>query len=193
MTSKTKTTQYEDLDNTQGRDNFQTPAYATKLLLPFIPENTPNIWECACGSGKISEVLLKNGYGCVGTDLSLGKKYNFLTMDFPSDEKYKKNTAIITNPPFSLKRKFYDRCRFHEIPFALLIPADYSGWVIDALWKDGAEKIIPSRRIDYITPSGLSGATGNTSNFHSLWLTWGFGLGKTETFVELTNEMKKEI
>lgn len=193
MTSKTKSTQYEDLEKPQGRDLFQTPAYASKLLIPFIPQDKKVVWECACGQGKITKVLTENKYDVLSTDLAFGEEYNFLTTNFPMDEVYKKNAVIITNPPFSLKRKFYDRCRFHGVPFALLIPADYSGWVIDALWKDGAEKIIPSRRIDYITPSGLSGATGNTSNFHSLWLTWGFGLGKTETFVELTNEMKKEI
>ena len=74
----------------------------------------------------------------------------------------------------------------------MLIPTDYCGWIIRAI-QDGAEKIIPTRRIDYITPSGLSGASGHSANFHSMWLTKGFNLGRTETFVELTKEMKENI
>jgi hypothetical protein len=131
------------------------------------------------------------------------------------------------------------------VPFALLVPADYSGWIIDAIRNDGAEKIIPTRRIDYITPNILTRIHEgevwdaiedahecatlrdykknymdiwlmdlqahhdvhnyqdinevpqellhkySSSDFHSMWLTWGFGLGKTETFVELSNEEKK--
>jgi hypothetical protein len=188
MGNKIKETQYEDLENTQGRDNFQTPNYATELLIPFIPKNIKHIWECASGKNKMANVLIKHGYNVACSDLSFGANYNFLTMKLGKGLQ-----CIITNPPFSLKRKFYNRCKFHNIPFAILIPADYSGWIIDALRFDNAEKIIPTRRVDYITPTGLSSLSGHTSNFHSLWLTWGFGLGNSETFVELTNEMKKDV
>jgi hypothetical protein len=171
----------------QGRDKFQTPNYATELLVPFIPKYIHNIWEPACGEYKITNVLREHGYNIISTDIMYGENYNFFSLytTFKSD-------AIITNPPFSLKRRFYDHANKWGIPFALLIPADYSGWVIDAI-KNGAEKIIPTRRIDYITPSGKSGKSGHSSNFHSMWLTVGFALGKTETFVELTNKMKENI
>ena len=157
--------------------------------------------------------------------------------------------VIVTNPPFSLNKKFHDKCVEMGVSFALLIPADYAGWIIEAV-ENGAEKIIPTRRIDYITPNILNrireGELWDTylvntyndrydsladlkkkspeilerelldypdfhvyktiyeapkkllrkyssSDFHSMWLTHGFGLGKTETFVELTNEMKDNI
>lgn len=173
---------------TSGRDMFQTPSYATELLIPFFPAWGKRIWECAAGGGKIVRCLEEHGYDVIWTDINAGRghKLDFLmdTMSFPFD-------CIITNPPYSLKNEFYARCMSYKRPFALLIPADYSGWVIDAL-RNGAQKIIPTRRIDFITPTGKSGKTGHTANYHSLWLTHGFGLGKTETFVELTNETKKE-
>jgi hypothetical protein len=192
MTSKIKKTQPETPYVPQGRDLFQTPDYATELLIPFIPKRIKWIWEPACGKLKISYVLLNHGFDVYSSDLGYPQpEDNFLICDYPYPT-YKKNTAIITNPPYSLKQKFYQRCRYFNVPFALLIPADYSIWVINAI-QEGAEKIIPTRRIDFITPTGKSGLTGNTSNYHSLWLTWGFGLGKSETFVELTNEMKKNV
>ena len=192
MPEKIKKTQPETPNENQGRDNFQTPNYAIELLIPFIPKNIRSIWEPACGKHKISNVLLENGYSVFSSDLGYPEPYdNFLTTDFP--DEIKDGYAIITNPPYSLKRKFYERCKFHQVPFALLIPCDYCGWIIDAIRLDNSEKIIPTRRIDFITPSGKSGATGQSSNYHSMWLTWGFGLGKSETFVELTIEQKKNI
>lgn len=242
MPKKTKTPQIELYDTVSERDQFQTPNYAVDLLHPFIPSSVDQIWECAAGMKKLSSRLRYHGYSVLETDLAYtgGHKMNFLTdiMSFPYD-------CIITNTPFSLKKKFYERCIHHAVPFALLIPADYSGWIINAIEKHGAEKIIPTRRIDYITPRtltriwegeaweryGIKTCTlaewkavnfpneirnimnqfpefhfksiydapaellrkYSSSDFHSMWLTWGFNLGKTETFVELTNDMKNNI
>lgn len=245
---KPKTPQKENINEVDGRDTFQTPNYATDLLvseLTWLSHPGFEIWECAAGLGKIARRLRHHGFCVLETDLAYGElAMNFLTQepDFDFD-------AIITNPPFSLKRKFYERCVEYGKPFALLIPADYSGWTIKAI-QDGAEKIIPSRRIDYITPNILNRVhegevfellkkddefdpkwnlpyfkaefpnTWNgamvefedyhnyisihdapahllrkysSSYYHSMWLTQGFNLGRTETFVELTNEMKDNI
>jgi hypothetical protein len=180
------------LDKSQPRDMFQTPRYATELLIPFIPKNITTIWECAAGSGKIVEVLQKYNYNVKSTDIDGNRVYSKLNF-LNESMKLLNHTAIITNPPYSLKQKFFQKCLEYAVPFALLISADYCLWTIDAIRKYRCEKIIPDRRIDYITPTGKSGATGHSSYFHSLWITWGFSIGKTETFVELTKEMKKNI
>lgn len=191
MPRKPKSPQGEDLQGVSGRDLFQTPRYAIDILYPFLEDLAVDkfrIWECACGKGKIVDRLYAKGFDIFGTDLQgMGVPLNFLTdkSPYPFD-------CIVTNPPFSLKRKFYEKCREYNVPFALLIPADYSGWIIKAI-QEGAEKILPTRRIDYITPTGLSGASGHTSYYHSMWLTWGFNLGRSETFVELTKKMKENI
>ena len=188
--TKSKTTQPVTTNVVQGRDLFQTPNYATRLLTPFIPEGIRIIWEPACGNYKIFDVLVMETEATIfGTDLSWENGENFLT------DTYKNYNfdCIITNPPFSLKRKFFEKCIELDVPFALLIPADYCMWTIEAITKYGCEKIIPTRRIDYITPTGKSGLTGQSSNFHSLWLTRGFNLGQSETFAELTSEMKKDV
>lgn len=190
MPIKIKSMPKETVDKVQFRDVFRTPRYAIELLLPFIPKDIKTIWECANGDGHISKVLLENNYNVLTTDIdNKNLNFNFIldTCDFKD-----KFDAIITNPPFSLKHKFFNRCMELNVAFALLVPADYCGWIIEAVDKYGCEKIIPTRRIDFITPRGLTGATGHTSNFHSMWLTRYFNLGKTETFVELTNKQKKE-
>lgn len=245
MPTKTKTPQKQDLNNAQSRDFFQTPNYAVDLLVPFLKKLVPialhknlTVWECAAGERKITK-RLQNHFDVVSTDIQDSKSFNFLTDDPKFDFD-----CIVTNTPFSLKKKFYETCVKYNTPFALLIPADYSLWLIDAVNKYGCEKIIPERRIDYITPNTLKriwwgetwenvGITDKTvkefaedkplawekylskysefnfssiydapahllrkyssSDFHSMWLTRGLNLGRTETFVELTNKMKDNI
>lgn len=253
--TKRKTPQPQTVNEVQGRDLFQTPNYAVDLLVPFIPrDRVHTVWEPACGDGKIVRRLLEvSDFDVYASDIRKSLTFNhdrvnFLTEDLPFDIVFEKNSngvAIVTNPPFSLKQKFYNRCREYNIPFALLVSAEYSIWTIQAC-IDGAEKIVPTRRIDYITPNILTRihegevynyfrardykvslkeykhrhpdawrialekfddlhnyktieevpidllAKYSSSDFHSLWLTWGFGLGKTETFVDLTNEQRKE-
>lgn len=153
MPAKTKTQQKEDLASAHNRDLFQSPNYATDIIVPFLQKaGITHVWECAAGRGKMTQRLSVHGFRVVATDITYEEPFNFLTdgMTFEGVAKW----AIVTNPPFSLKKKFYERCFEYEIPFALLIPADYSGWIISAC-KLGAEKVIPTRRIDYITPNVL--------------------------------------
>lgn len=183
----------------QGRDTFQTPNYAVNLLIPFIPKSVRFVWECACGDGKIVHALYASKdrpFVCYQSDIRkstiiLNNISNFLTDEppmlfTPEDLEW----AIITNPPFSIKEEFIEKAFSYKVPFAFLINADYSGKQINWIQR-GCEKIIPTRRIDYITPTGRNGKT-SSSQFHSMWLTWGFNLGRTETFVDLPIKEKKE-
>lgn len=163
----------------QLRDMFQTPAYATNILLPFISKKIITIWEPACGEGYMV-VALAEKFQVVKSDIQVGQ--DFLSIDIMDWIEMFDVDMIITNPPYSAKKKFYQRCIQSHLPFALLIPADYCMWTINAVRHDGCEKIIPTRRINFITPTKRE---GTTSYYHSLWLTYGFGLGQTETFVDL--------
>lgn len=178
-TRKPKRTQPATPDKQQERDLFGTPAYATDLIAPFLYGMT--IWEPAAGQGRITERLKHHGLFVASSDIQTGT--NFLDcVECTYD-------AIVTNPPYSLKRQFYERCKAIGKPFALLIPADFCGWTIQAL-RDGCQWIIPTRRIDYITPTGKSGKE-STAQFHSGWLTYGLKLPNQINIVELTLEMKR--
>jgi hypothetical protein len=183
--NKPKRPQKKTPGKVQKRDFFQTPPYAIDLLVPYIPKSISVIWEPACGNGMIVRRLLEHGYGVAGTDLSQG--IDFLEYDYP--ESY---DAIITNPPFSLKFAFYKMCLNYGKPFALLVPTDVARWNLDALVCDGAQWLIPTRRIDYITPTGKVGKDSQ-AQFHSGWLTWGFNLLDRFTIVELSLETKKKF
>lgn len=189
---KPKRGQPQTPDEPQGRDLFETPAYAVDLLVPFIPKHIATVWECAAGSGRITRRLEYHKFQVISSDIRGIEPFNFLTSVGEFYEFNYEETAIITNPPFSLKRQFFERCISLSVPFALLLPADYSLWTIDAVRDYKCEKIVPSRRIDYITPNGKSGKA-STAQFHSMWLTQGFSIGKSETFVELSLQQKENV
>lgn len=194
MPKKPQSPQKFQEDVVDGRDLFSTPRYAVELLVPFLPDiHTLNlvVWECACGDHHITKVLRECGYNVVESDLKYAPEQNFLTHKTPPRLPY----VVVTNPPFSAKNQFLNRCIELDVPFALLIPISYSKAVIDAIRFHGCQRITPTKRIDYITPTGLSGANGHTSYFHSFWLTRYLNIPKemNEVFVELTTEMKKRI
>ena len=180
----------------QIRDLFETPNYAVDLLVPFIPKHVNLIWEPAAGDGKIARRLNFHSYEVKRTDIrqsfdNQNEMFNYAT-DLISKQEYDKIDAVITNPPYSIKTMFIDRAIEYQIPFAFLIGGEYSGRMIRWL-QAGCEKIIPTRRINYITPSGKQGKN-SSSQFHTMWLTFGFNIGKTETFVELSlKEIKENI
>ena len=75
----------------------------------------PHIWECACGTGNLVDVLLQRGYYAVWTDLKDRKygKYrgmygrSFLDITQLFCMKYNVG-VILTNPPYSLATEFIE-------------------------------------------------------------------------------------
>lgn len=95
-------------------DEIYTPEIALIPLLKYLPKNI-TIWECTdFGESNITKVLKDHGYNVISTHK---KDFNFLT-DKPSFEF----DMIITNPPYSLKDDFIEKCYSYNKPFALLLP-----------------------------------------------------------------------
>jgi hypothetical protein len=181
---KPKTNQPKTPNKLQERDFFQTPNYGTDLLIPFIKPNW-TIWECACGNGKIVSRLQDCGLSVFGTDLQRGQSF----FDYEPQLQF---DAIVTNVPFSLKREFYNKALEYDVPFAFLMPVDFCGWILRAMQDEKAQWVVPTRRIDYITPTGKQGKDSN-AQYHSGWFCYGLNLPKQITVIELTKAMKENV
>ena len=125
-------------------DEFYTPEVAIIPLLKYLPKNI-TIWECTdFGGSNITKVLKKHGYNVISTHK---ENFNFLTDD-PTFEF----DMIITNPPYSLKDEFIEKCYQYKKPFALLLPITaLEGVKRGGLYrKHGIELLIFDKRINYM-------------------------------------------
>ena len=87
-------------------DYYPTPPETTEAL--FKREKFEgNIWECACGDGRMAKVIEKYNT-CIATELRQGKDvYGEQGVDFLNEHREVDN--IITNPPYKLALRFAQR------------------------------------------------------------------------------------
>lgn len=90
----------------QQHDYYATEPKAIELLLDLETFNN-NIWECACGEGHLSEVLLNRGYNVYSTDL-INRGFGSGGVDFLRQEETF-NGDIITNPPYKYAKQFVEK------------------------------------------------------------------------------------
>lgn len=156
-------------------NDFQTPPQALAPLLPYLKPGWP-IWECAAGKGNLVKELQRAGHTVIASDILTGQ--DFLT--WRPEEPY---ACIITNPPYSLKQQFLERCYALERPFALLLPlTTFDTRKRQALFeKHGVQLVFFDKRINFETPDGK----GKGAWFMTAWFTWGLDLPKTLNFVRL--------
>src|SRR5262245_49849948 len=83
-------------------DQYETPTWVTRALIPHLPQFTGKGWEPACGSGKMVAALQQAGFDVVGSDITLG-------VDFLGQAPKTGVSAIITNLPCALAREFIER------------------------------------------------------------------------------------
>lgn len=159
------------IQNNYGSDEYQTPREAINILIPHIKKEW-KVWECAWGKGNLFNFLKESGFNVVGT----GEEFDFLKNCIEYD-------CIVTNPPYSLKNKFLERCYSLQKPFALLMPLTaLEGKQRGKLYKEfGIQLIIPNKRINFETLNGK----GSGAWFQTAWFTYGFDLPKDLFFVEL--------
>ena len=85
-------------------DHYPTPAWVTEALVPHLLRYVPfdmRVWECACGTGAMANVLTQHFHDVVATDLEdYGYPLGACGIDFLSSEQREWRGAIVTNPPY---------------------------------------------------------------------------------------------
>lgn len=103
-------------------DLYETPDVAVHALMKVeqLPET---IWECACGPGRIVNVLRQNSHKVYATDLvdyqcpDSESGVDFLMEPHPSFYI----GAIVTNPPFKLAREFVTHALLLGVPKVIML------------------------------------------------------------------------
>lgn len=114
-------------------DFYPTPPEATLALINFLKDqnllsDTDVVWEPACGSGDMSEVLYKSGIQVLSSDI---RKTDYINQSFELDFVNDSISPeidfdwIITNPPFSISKDFIENSFNYNVNFALLVKSQY--------------------------------------------------------------------
>ena len=168
-------------DNIRGDrekdDYYATPESATNALLN-VEKFDGNIWECCCGEGAISDVLLKHGYNVYSSDL-VDRNYGDTGVDFLMASKTADN--IVTNPPYKNGLDFIKKANKLSLnKMAMIFPLRYLEGKARGLYYD----MNPPARI-WVFKSRVSMMKGGVEIQASLmafaWFVWDKKhTGKTE-------------
>ena len=173
--------------NTGTYDECQTPPYALEPLLPYLNINN-KIWECAAGKLTLTIELGRKGYTVIHSDITDDDiPVDFLQVNNPIGH------IILTNPPYSLKYEWLERCYELGNPFALLMPVEMLGTAKGQRLFDkyGIEVIFMSPRVDFYMPN--KGYEGGGAQFPTAWFTWKLNLPQQINFATLNKPKRSEL
>lgn len=125
-------------------DELYTPDEAIEPILKYLDKDKV-YWEPTdFGGSNITKVLKMGGYKVIAT--------NKEELDFLKDEPNFEFDAIITNPPYSLKNEFLEKCYEYGKPFLLLLPITaLEGKERGRLYREhGLEVIVLDKRINFM-------------------------------------------
>lgn len=158
-------------------DFYETPPLATIALLDFLEKNGclcpgHSIWEPACGSGKIAEILRNRGYNVISTDLN-DFGYGETGIDFLSEQR--ECDWIITNPPFSKATEFIKHARDLHVNCALLLKSQF--WHaksrLNMFQNDAPSYVLPLTW----RPDFLYGQKSGSPTMEVIWSVWNGTVG----------------
>ena len=159
---KPKKNQAGSIYEAQGMDACQTPSYAVTPLLSYLHPYW-KVWEPAAGAYHLVDALRANEQEVYPTDLLTGDNFfDYTPMYFD---------AIVTNPPYSIKYPWIERCCELGKPFALLVPLETMGAKgLQKLWDQYDFRfLLFSDRIDFKMPEK---GWDSHAQFPVCWLTW---------------------
>ena len=147
-----------------GGDEAYTPVYGVLPILEYIPQNAI-VW-CPFDTEESNFVrLISKKNPVVHSHISTGQ-------DFFSYEPEKWD-LIVSNPPFTNKRKFFERALSFHKPFALIMT---NTWLNDSapkqLFKDkDLQLLMFDKRMKFISPDGRA---NDKITFSSSYYCWNF-------------------
>tara|TARA_R110000868_G_scaffold37858_4_gene133326 strand:+ start:2247 stop:2744 length:498 start_codon:yes stop_codon:yes gene_type:complete len=119
-------------------NHYFTPPEAWKDIDKYIPKSK-NIWEAFYNSSSPSPDALRE----LGCKEVISVDEDFFKVDY--------GDVIISNPPYSMKKKVFERLKALNKPFILIVPISI---ISKKFYKDtGFHKcgiIVPKRRIHFI-------------------------------------------
>ena len=119
-------------------DDYMTPNAVWDSINHLIPKDKI-IWECFYGDGESGKYLSKLGCNVESHDIDFFNETNF------------NYDILISNMPYSIKAKVFQKLAEINKPFMMLVPvATMTKQYLKKYFKNQIQIIIPERRIQFI-------------------------------------------
>lgn len=94
-------------------DYYATDPHTLEIFLQALSRDNVslhhNIFECSCGEGNLSKVLIEHGHNVSNMDIvDRGYHHNFLLGDFLQIQLDNYDGDILSNPPYSKAKEFVE-------------------------------------------------------------------------------------
>ena len=127
-----------DIIKLNNDDDYMTPNAVWDSIKHLIPKDKI-IWECFYGNGESGKYLSKIGFNVESYDIDFFNETNF------------KYDILISNMPYSIKAKVFQKLAEINKPFMMLVPvATMTKQYLKKYFKNQIQIIIPERRIQFI-------------------------------------------
>ena len=152
-------------------DQYETPKYIWEMLAPFVDKNH-TIYEPFYCSGLSKQYLNELGY----------KNVIHVDEDFYDNYDKYEYDIIISNPPYSNKKKVFDTLKIIDKPFIMIVPVSTitKKFFRDKFKDDDITMLIPNKRLQF----SKKGNTLSRCWFDTLFLCYKMNLKKQIIFLD---------
>jgi hypothetical protein len=150
-----------------GNDDFITPKETWESIIPFIKNKNQIIYDpfyCDGSSGKIM------------TELGLTNVLHCDSDFFKNEEPY---NMILSNIPFSIKKKILETLYILDKPFILIMPMEVLTYQYFKIWGNKIQLIIPNKRMNFYRKNG----TLHKFNYDCIWFCYKMELARDIVFL----------
>ena len=146
-----------------GGDEAYTPSYGVKPILKYIPEGA-TVW---CPFDKVESEFVQQ----ISKTNPIVMSHLDCGQDFLTWEPEVHWDVIVSNPPFTNKKKYFERALSFNKPFALIMS---NTWLNDAapirLFKDRELQLLMfDKRMKFISPDGRDNSKITFSSSYYCW------------------------
>lgn len=143
-----------------NNDECYTPRYVVEAILPFIPKDKVIWCPFDRDDSNFTIVLKENGYNVINSHIDYGQDYY--------DYEPPHWDIMVSNPPFTAKRKIFERALSFGKPFMLLMS---NTWLNDSapkvLFKDKDLQLMMFRnRIKFLNNGIVNNKITFSSSFY---------------------------
>ena len=143
-----------------NNDECYTPRYVVEAILPFVPKDKVIWCPFDRDDSNFTIVLKENGYNVINSHIDYGQDYY--------DYEPPHWDIMVSNPPFTAKRKIFERALSFCKPFMLLMS---NTWLNDSapkvLFKDKDLQLLMFRnRIKFLNNGIVNNKITFSSSFY---------------------------